>query len=99
MALSSSDGIIPGPGDPARGLANHQAGRCTDCILGIPEIDLVLDALGAGAVLEFLQGEEHGEGLAVDVGGIEDDEGEAEAVPELGGEVVLALGRPEEEAG
>ena len=50
-------------------------------------------------MLEFLQGEEHGEGLAVGVGRIEDDEGEAEAFPELGGEVVLALGRPEEESG
>jgi hypothetical protein len=68
LALSSSDGIIPGPGDPARGLANHQAGRCTDCILGIPEIDLVLDALGAGAVLEFLSG-------------IQDDKGEVDAAP------------------
>lgn len=54
-------------------------------LLCVPEVYLVLDALGAGAVFEFLQGEEDSEGFSVDVGGVEDDEGEAEAVSELGG--------------
>ena len=35
-------------------------------------------------------GQEHGEGLAVGVSVIEDDEGEAELVPNLGGKVILA---------
>jgi hypothetical protein len=50
------------------------------CVFGAPEIDLVLDTLGAGAVLKFLEYEVHGEGLTVDVGVIEDDQGEAEVV-------------------
>ena len=52
--------------------------------LGAPEVDLILDTLGAGAVLEFLEGEEDSEGFSVDVGGVEGDESEADAVTELG---------------
>lgn len=47
---------------------NNQSNVARLGLLGTPEVDLVLDALGAGAVLEFREGEEHGEGLAVGVG-------------------------------
>ena len=52
-------------------------------ILGVPEIDLVLDALGAGKVFEFLKCQEHSEGLAIGVGRIEIDKGEAEAAADF----------------
>lgn len=60
---------------------------------------MVLDTLGPGAELEFLEGKKYGEWFAVGVGRIEDDKGEAEAVTELGGQVVLSLRGAEEEAG
>jgi len=66
-------------------LLDNQTDFVHTSLLGTPEVDLVLDALGAGAVLEFLEGEEDSEGFSVDVGGVEDDESEAEAVAELGG--------------
>ena len=68
-------------------------------VLGVPEIDLVLDALGTGTVFELRKRQQHGERFAIGVGGIEHDEGEAEFVPESGGEIVFALGRTKEEAG
>ena len=55
------------------------------CFFCAPEVDLVLDALGPGAVLEFLEGEEDSKGFTIDVGGVEGDESEADAVTELGG--------------
>ena len=88
-------GLIPS----ARGLANNKSGSESLGILGVPKIDLVLDALGAGAVLELRQRQQHGERFAVSVDGIEHDEGEAELVAESGGEIVFTLGRAEEEAG
>ena len=36
--------------------------------LSVPEIDLVLDALGAGTVIELRKCQEHSEGLAICVG-------------------------------
>lgn len=36
--------------------------------LGVPEIDLVLDALGAGTVIELRKCQEHSEVLAICVG-------------------------------
>lgn len=66
-------------------------------ILGVPQIDLELDALISGAVLEFFQREQHCERLPVGVGGIEHDECEAELVAQLSGEIILTLGRAKEE--
>ena len=83
---------------PRRLLTNYETRFSTFGVLGVPEIDLVLDALGAGTVLEFLECQEHGEGLAVGVGRIEHDEGETELIAEFFSEVVLALGRAKEEA-
>ena len=37
-------------------------------VLGVPEVDLVLDALGAGTVIELRKCQEHSEGLAICVG-------------------------------
>ena len=37
-------------------------------VLGVPEIDLVLDALGTGTVFELRERQEHCEGLAIGVG-------------------------------
>ena len=90
---------MPGLIAPARGLANNKSGSESLGILGVPKIDLVLDALGAGAVLELRQRQQYGEGFAVGVGGIEHDEREAELVAESGGEIVFTLSRAEEEAG
>ena len=67
-------------------------------ILGVPQIDLVLDALISSAVLEFFQREKDSKRLSVGVGGIEHDEGESELVPQLGGEIVFTLGCAKEEA-
>lgn len=49
-------------------LIYHETGFCALGVLGVPEVDLVLDALGAGTVLEFFERQEHGEGLAIGVG-------------------------------
>ena len=38
-------------------LIYHEAGFCALGVLGVPEVDLVLDPLGAGAVREFLKGQ------------------------------------------
>jgi hypothetical protein len=42
---------------PGRLLVNDETRFSTFGILGVPEIDLVLDTLGAGAVLELREGQ------------------------------------------
>ena len=38
-------------------LIYHETGFCALGVLGVPEVDLVLDALGTGTLLEFLKGQ------------------------------------------
>ena len=64
-------------------------------IVGVPEVDLVLDPLVASSEFEFLERQEHGEWLAVSVCCIEYDEGEAKLVAEFSCQVIFALGRAE----
>ena len=84
---------------PQRLLTYYETRFSTFGVLGVPEVDLVLDPLVTGTVFELRQRQQHGEWLAVGVCCIEYDEGEAKLVAEFSCQVVFALGRAEEEAG
>ena len=53
---------------PQRLLTNYETRFSTFGVLGVPEVNLVLDAFGSGTVLKFLERQEDCEGLAIGVG-------------------------------
>ena len=64
-------------------LLNYETRLSSFGVFGVPVVDLVLDALGTGTELGFLERQDHGERLGVRLGGIKDYKREAERVDEF----------------